>query len=239
MYSRLWLLTGARERQRAPAETTDPHEFLARPQYEVNSKRKFPGATFDEEARQRWDAANKLTPMGQEQARLTGARLQEMADAGGFRFARVWHSDQTRAAETAALIHEQLSGTEDKPKPPMHVDSLIREGDPIQPVPASSAYKPAPWSCLEDGARIEAAFRKHMHRARLEQEEDSVEIVAAHGNVIRYFVCRALQIPPAAWLRLAVYNTGITVIRISSSGSVSISNLGDTGHLPADKITYH
>ena len=42
----------------------------------------------------------------------------------------------------------------------------------------------------EDGARIEAAFRKHIHRASPSQTEDSYEVIVCHANVIRYFVCR-------------------------------------------------
>lgn len=42
----------------------------------------------------------------------------------------------------------------------------------------------------EDGARIEAAFRHHIHRADPKQKEDSYEIIVCHANVIRYFVCR-------------------------------------------------
>ena len=46
------------------------------------------------------------------------------------------------------------------------------------------------------GFRIEAAFRKYFHRAESSQKEDSYEIIVCHANVIRYFVCRALQFPP-------------------------------------------
>lgn len=42
----------------------------------------------------------------------------------------------------------------------------------------------------EDGARIEAAFRRYIHRADPKQKEDSYEIIVCHANVIRYFVCR-------------------------------------------------
>lgn len=48
----------------------------------------------------------------------------------------------------------------------------------------------------EDGARIEAAFRRYIHRADPKQKEDSYEIIVCHANVIRYFVCRF--VPPAA-----------------------------------------
>ena len=43
---------------------------------------------------------------------------------------------------------------------------------------------------FQDGPRIEAAFRKHIHRADTDQVGDSVEIYVCHANVIRYFVCR-------------------------------------------------
>ena len=43
---------------------------------------------------------------------------------------------------------------------------------------------------FQDGARIEAAFRKYFYRAPPEQENDSYEIIVGHSNVIRYFVCR-------------------------------------------------
>lgn len=49
---------------------------------------------------------------------------------------------------------------------------------------------------FEDGSRIEAAFRKYFHRADPEQLEDSYDIIVCHANVIRYFLCRALQFPP-------------------------------------------
>ena len=42
----------------------------------------------------------------------------------------------------------------------------------------------------QDGARIEAAFRKYFHRASVSQTSDSYEVVVCHANVIRYFVCR-------------------------------------------------
>jgi len=43
---------------------------------------------------------------------------------------------------------------------------------------------------FQDGARIEAAFRKYFYRADISQEKDSYEILVCHANVIRYFVCR-------------------------------------------------
>lgn len=46
----------------------------------------------------------------------------------------------------------------------------------------------------EDGARIEAAFRKYFHRADPDQKEDSYHVIVCHANVIRYLVCRSVII---------------------------------------------
>lgn len=54
----------------------------------------------------------------------------------------------------------------------------------------------------EDGARIEAAFRRYIHRADPKQKEDSYEIIVCHANVIRYFVCRCVWLVSLrAWRR--------------------------------------
>ena len=90
-----------------------------------------------------------------------------------------------------------------------------------------------------EGSRIEAAFRKYIHRADPDQTQDSVDILVCHGNVIRYFVCRALQFPPEAWLRFAVHNGSITVMSVNKKGDVIVTALGESGHLPVDKLTFN
>jgi broad specificity phosphatase PhoE len=47
-----------------------------------------------------------------------------------------------------------------------------------------------------------------------DDEGDSYDVVVCHGNVIRYFVCRALQLPPEGWLKLATFNCGLTHLAI-------------------------
>ena len=85
--------------------------------------------------------------------------------------------------------------------------SLIREGAPCEPVPsASSVWDPDPHQFFEEGARIEAGFRKYFHRADPTQKENSVQILVCHGNVIRYFVCRALQLPPQVHKLVKIHN---------------------------------
>jgi serine/threonine-protein phosphatase PGAM5 len=136
----------------------------------------------------------------------------------------------SRARETAQIIAASLPGI------PMESTDLIREGAPIPPEPPVASWRPGA-QYFEDGARIEAAFRRFIHRADPDQEKDSYEIIVCHANVIRYFVCRALQLPPEAWLRMSLHHSSITWLTIRPNGLVSLRTLGDSGHIPPHQLT--
>ncbi|XP_078027035.1 serine/threonine-protein phosphatase PGAM5, mitochondrial isoform X2 [Epinephelus lanceolatus] len=174
------------------------------------------------------DKERTLTPLGREQAEFTGKRLAEL----GLKYDVLIHSSMARATETANIISKHLSG--------LGVElvscDLLREGAPIEPVPPVTHWKPDA-VYHEDGARIEAAFRRYIHRADPKQKEDSYEIIVCHANVIRYFVCRALQFPPEGWLRMGLNNGSITWLTIRPSGRVALRTLGDAGFMPPDKLT--
>ncbi|XP_061586352.1 serine/threonine-protein phosphatase PGAM5, mitochondrial isoform X2 [Cololabis saira] len=172
------------------------------------------------------DKERILTPLGREQAELTGNRLSAL----GLKYDVLIHSSMARATETANIISKHLPGVE------LLSCDLLREGAPIEPVPPVTHWKPDA-VYHEDGARIEAAFRRYIHRADPKQKEDSYEIIVCHANVIRYFVCRALQFPPEGWLRMGLNNGSITWLTIRPSGRVALRTLGDTGFMPPDKLT--
>ncbi|KAF3820557.1 hypothetical protein GH733_005102 [Mirounga leonina] len=204
-----------------------------------------------------------LTPLGREQAELTGLRLASL----GLKFNKIVHSSMTRAIETTDIISKHLPGEcRASPGPwaaglrtaegpgqlllkgqhrviasPTGVckvsTDLLREGAPIEPDPPVSHWKPEAVQYYEDGARIEAAFRNYIHRADAKQQEDSYEIFICHANVIRYIVCRALQFPPEGWLRLSLNNGSITHLVVRPDGRVALRTLGDTGFMPPDKIS--
>lgn len=64
------------------------------------------------------------------------------------------------------------------------------------------------------------------------------EIIVCHANVIRYFLCRALQIPPETWLRLCTFNCSLTYLTVRPTGTVSCRMLGDIGHLGYEHSTF-
>ncbi|KAL8562585.1 hypothetical protein ACOMHN_045849 [Nucella lapillus] len=174
------------------------------------------------------DMERILTALGRQQAEVTGERLRAL----DLDFTRMVSSTMARAVETADIIHKHL------PALTLDRDEILREGAPIQPEPRHSSWRPEKYQYFQDGARIESAFRRYFHRADPEQKGDSVEIIVCHANVIRYFVCRAMQFPPEAWLRISLAHTGLTHVVIRPSGRVVLKSLGNSGHLPPTKVTY-
>lgn len=171
-----------------------------------------------------------LTKLGQEQAELTGLRLNELSSK--INFSKLHKSTMIRAVQTGDLIEKQL-----KNDIPVLIDPLLCEGAPIPPEPPVGHWKPELYQFYEDGSRIEAAYRKYFHRAPPEQLEDSYEIIVCHANVIRYFFCRALQFPPEAWLRFDLAHGSITHIHVRPDGRVGCRTLGESGFMPIKKIS--
>eukprot|EP00092_Neocalanus_flemingeri_P019885 GFUD01021540.1.p1 GENE.GFUD01021540.1~~GFUD01021540.1.p1 ORF type:complete len:315 (+),score=65.89 GFUD01021540.1:57-1001(+) len=194
------------------------------------------------------DSERFLTELGKKQADETGQRLallysrylQKLDDNGNdvtnnnvTNNIKLVKSTMTRATETANIILKHLPDIE-------HSDcDLVREGAPCVPDPPIESWSPDPADFFQEGARIEAGFRKYFHRADPSQESTSVDILVCHGNVIRYCACRALQCDPRAWLRMAVHNGSITVFIIKPSGRVSLLELGGAGHFHPDLLTFN
>jgi len=188
------------------------------------------------------DEERYLTDLGRKQAEKTGERLALLYkdytatqdENGNIVKPRISliKSTMTRATQTGDIVHSHFPGVDIRPC------DMLREGGPCCPEPPVDFWNPEPFEFFEEGARIEAAFRKYFHRADPSQTETSVDILVCHGNVIRYCVCRALQLDPAAWLRMSVANGSITVFSISPSGRVKITTVGDAGHMPPDMISF-
>ncbi|XP_044260111.1 serine/threonine-protein phosphatase Pgam5, mitochondrial-like isoform X1 [Tribolium madens] len=174
-----------------------------------------------------FDEDRTLTKLGKIQAEYTGKRLKEL----GLPYTKIIKSTMSRAQETGSIISTSLPDV-----PVKHCD-LLREGAPIPPEPPIGSWKQEMYKFFVDGARIEAAFRRYFHRAAPQQKEDSYTVLVCHANVIRYFVCRALQLPAEAWLRMSLNHASITWITITPSGRVVLRCLGDSGHMPPDVIT--
>jgi serine/threonine-protein phosphatase PGAM5 len=202
---------------------------------------------YDESSR--LDEERKLTELGRIQADRTGKRLAEMAKHMNVKAIHV--SGLTRAIETADIISKHLPDV-----PRTSPNQNLNEGRPAHVIPRK---RPMSLEGVHEGsARIEAAFRTYFYRSMPEMIEElpkpedappqekepkpedahEVEIIVCHGNVIRYFALRALQLPPEAWLRTSTFNCSLTYLVCKPHGSVSMRMFGDVGHMPMDEITF-
>lgn len=176
------------------------------------------------------DDVKSLTPLGVDQAKRTGAFLKDMISHSPMVATRAIHavysSNLTRAKQTAEIILSELQ----EPNIKITIDPELRERFPCDPEP--KYHKKAKRSSEE---AIETTFHSYFHRPI--NEIPTTEIIVAHANVIRYFVMRALQLPPEAWLRFNLPHCSVTSLRIAANGHVRLGTYGSMGHLPGSMQT--
>ncbi|SPQ95230.1 unnamed protein product (mitochondrion) [Plasmodiophora brassicae] len=155
-------------------------------------------------------------------------------------FDRIWVSTMTRAKETADIIKDCLPEC-----PPMEFSDMLREGCPCEPIPTPLTYSPSESELFLESARAEAGYRMIFHRPNPAQSaggeqlpQQTYEVVVAHGNLIRFWTLRAMQLDGHAWLRFGIHNCSLTWITIFDDGKVSVRAVGDSGHLPPVDATF-
>lgn len=170
------------------------------------------------------DEGKALTPLGIAQARLAAARLRGM----DVHFDHMYASTMTRARQTAMVIHESFPDLEPQ------LTRLVRECTPpcwnekvMDRTPAAEAK-----ACQE---RLDEAFDRFFTPS---PDRDLSDIIVCHGNVIRYFVTRALKVETKAWLQMSIDNCSITVIQVRADGSLKVIRYNDAAHIPAELRTH-
>lgn len=165
-----------------------------------------------------------LVPLGITQSRLIAARLRGMPiEWSSFRT-----STLTRARETAFVIGQEFPDL------------------PLESTPLLSECMPP--TRREDVARQRSAEDTQACEERLQQAFDTLfvpstngdrnDLVVAHGNVIRYFATRVLEVDPTAWLGMAIGNCSLTVVKILPDERRILLSFSDVGHLPPNLQTW-
>jgi serine/threonine-protein phosphatase PGAM5 len=164
---------------------------------------------------EREEGTKDLTALGRAQAKRIGKALKnDRIDA-------VYASTMLRARTTAALIAESRS--------------LMVQSTPLlcECIPTKVGFY-IPLETIADGKKqADRAFARFFKKSRTTR----TELLVCHGNIIRYFVARALDVPGITWRKMAIYHASITEIRIHSDGRAVLFSYNDVAHLPQKLIT--
>lgn len=166
-----------------------------------------------------------LDALGRQQARLLAARL----DGYPLAFTSLQASTMTRARQTAAIIGEHFPDLEIRP-----CDDLRECTPPTRRTDIMADLEPGEADACRDA--LEATWARIFRPAH--QAGPEHDIVVCHGNVIRWFVTRALDVDPEAWLGMSIANCSVTVIQVAADGRMKLISFADSGHLPWSLTTY-
>jgi serine/threonine-protein phosphatase PGAM5 len=170
---------------------------------------------YDIDTTQRTADGPGLVSLGIAQARLAAARLRALPQTPKVIVA----SSMRRARETAAVLHETL------PEIQVGLSDALRECTPR----ATGTARVSAEAALACEQQLDAAFANFFVPAAGGAETD---VLVCHGNVIRYFVMKALGVDSTHWLQMTVGNASVTVIRVEPNGVFQVLSVGDVGHLP-------
>lgn len=168
----------------------------------------------------------RLTKLGRKQAKYASKRLKDE------KIDRIVHSTMPRAIETASIIKKEL-GYKRKLE---SCDSLC-ECVPGFPKELRKEFGFTDEKKLKlHKAQADRAFKKYFQSPK----KNSVEVLVCHGNIIRYLICRLLEIDTLTWRKLDIQQCGISIIEVRSSGpnpKVVLSH-NDVGHIPKNERTF-
>jgi serine/threonine-protein phosphatase PGAM5 len=168
-----------------------------------------------------------LTRTGELQAALVGQRLKEFPPSA------IYASPLRRAQETAVIVAKVLE---------LPVETVPELAEVIPVIPPDDETRMQKYladrdedDLLEEQARADAAYARFF-RPPLEEEEHIA--LVCHGNLIRYFACRAMGAPVERWTSMETFHASITRCWVEPDGRTRLVSLNDFGHLPFNLVRY-
>ncbi len=166
-----------------------------------------------------------LTALGREQALLAGERLKHMT------FDKFHFSTMPRARETAELVRQVMDYNKQ-----MFGSDILHECVPGFPKKMRKEHGYTDVKKLKGSIlQAEKAYKKIFTFSKT----DRVELVVCHGNLMRFFLCKAMGVNTEMWTRFDIKQCGITVIQLNSkTRTTNIISHNDIGHIPLEMQTF-
>ena len=169
--------------------------------------------------------SERLTALGRKQARCVGRRLKD------FDIDSVVVSTMPRAQETARIA---LKSSKHKIAKFESTD-LLRECIPGFPEKLRIEKKLKKTSLNKQKKALDEGFERYFTFSK----KKTTQLIVCHGNVIRYFVCRALGIPTLKWVRMDIKQCGLSIIQLDmKTGEMSLIAHNDVGHISVKDQTF-
>mgnify|MGYP001176428190 CR=1 FL=1 len=180
------------------------------------------------------DTVWPLSTLGRRQAVRLGKRLARVVEASGGRFEGVFASPWPRARETAEIAGREMDLSNIKIKPYLH--ELVPVVDPTA---KQFAMFPVglPATPAEGRAAVAAQVERVRERFFRPPRRNGLILLFSHGNLVRYLVTCALQLPFEAWAMMDIAHASITEIRVYGNGFEALISFNETGHLPPSMIS--
>ncbi len=168
-----------------------------------------------------------LSPMGEQQARLTGQRLKDAP------LSAIYHGPLPRATQTACLIAASM------PDVPVAASDLAGDYLPSDPdpdlLPASFASFLGQFSEAErcEGPKLaEAAIQQFAQPGPPGQDDHT--LLVTHNLLIGWLVSQAMAAPAWRWLGINQMNCALSVIAYRPGLPPSLLTFNDARHLPPE-----
>jgi serine/threonine-protein phosphatase PGAM5 len=174
----------------------------------------------------------KLTALGLKQAKLT-ARILKATKAD-----QLISSTMPRAIQTAQIIGKSL-------KLKLSTHDLFRESSlPVRNEDFEKVHgtklsaRERRQLQIESSKNQQVAERAFKNLFKKAGSRNQTLILVSHGNVIRYWVCRALGIDIRKWLLMDIHQCSITTIQVHRDGEMKVLGFSDVGHVPIPLRTH-
>jgi serine/threonine-protein phosphatase PGAM5 len=167
----------------------------------------------------------QLTALGKKQAKLAGKRLKQM------KVHRFYFSTMPRARQTADIVRKTMRYAKR-----LQGSDVFHECVPGFP---KRLRKKHGFTDLELLARHKRQADRAYKQIFKYSQSERTELIVCHGNIIRYFVCKALGLNTENWRLFDIKQCGISILQLNSkTREIRVIAHNDVGHIPLKMQTF-